>query len=97
MRTQLVTGLPPLLLLFMIAAFCVGAGVFYRVGMRRRSHVAMISWGVAGALVMAIGWGAYAVQAPPVAALFTGLILPIWLFGGLFGMIVGLARQALQK
>jgi hypothetical protein len=91
------TGLPPLLTLFMIAAFCVGAGVFYRVTLRRSSHTALIGWGLCGAAVMALGWTAYALQAPPRIAIFTGLILPVWLLGALIGMMAGLVRQAARK
>lgn len=91
------TGLPPLLTLFMIAAFCVGAGVFYRVALRRSRHAALIGWGLCGAAVMALGWTAYALQAPPRIVIFTGLILPLWLLGALIGMIAGLVWQAMRK
>lgn len=91
------TNLPTLLLLLLIAAFCVGAGVFYRVATRRSSHVALIGWGLCGAAVMALGWGAYAAQVGPSTAIFTGLVLPAWLFGGLIGMFAGLFRQAWRK
>ena len=91
------TGLPAFLTLVMIAAFCIGAGVFYRTAMRRASHVVLIGWGMCGAVVMALGWGAYMVQAPSSAAIFTGLILPVWLMGGLVGLIIGLVRRAVQK
>ena len=91
------TGLPPLLTLFMIAAFCIGAGVFYRLAARRSVHAALVGWGICGAAVMALGWGAYVVQAAPHLAVFTGLILPVWLMGGLSGLIVGLALRAIRK
>ncbi len=91
------TGLPPLLTLFMIAAFCVGAGVFYGLAMRRGRAAALIGWGLCGALVVLLGWGAYAVQAGPTTAIFTGLILPVWLCGALVGMVIGLVRRAVQK
>ncbi|MFX0546741.1 hypothetical protein ACEWPL_014450 [Roseovarius sp. S1116L3] len=91
------TGFPPMLTLLMIAAFCVGAGVFYRVAMQRSRHAALIGWGVCGAVVVALGWAAYALQAGPGTAIFTGLILPVWMMGALVGMIVGLVRRAVQK
>lgn len=90
-------GLPPLLTLFVIAAFCVGAGVFYRIAMRRSSAAALIGWGVCGAVVIGLGWAAYTVQAAPAVAIFAGLILPVWLMGGLIGMIIGLVRRAAQR
>jgi hypothetical protein len=90
-------GLPPMLTLFIIAAFCVGVGVFYRMAMRRGSATALIGWGLCGALVVVIGWGAYAAQAAPAVAIFTGLILPVWLLGALVGMIIGLVRRAAQR
>jgi heme O synthase-like polyprenyltransferase len=91
------TGLPPLLTIFLIAAFCVGVGVFYSVATRRSTTAALIGWGICGAAVMALGWGAYAVQAGSHTVIFTGLILPVWLIGGLVGLIVGLALRALRK
>lgn len=90
-------GLPPLLLLFTIAAFCVGAGVFYSLVARRSLRAALIGWGICGAVVMALGWGAYAAGAAPRLAIFTGLILPVWLMGGLAGLLAGLARRAVGK
>ncbi len=90
-------GLPPILTILLIAAFCVGAGIFYRTAMRRGSRAALIGWGLCGAAVMVLGWGAYAMQAPPHAMIFVGLILPVWLMGGLVGMVIGLVRKALLK
>jgi len=91
------TGLPPLLTLSMIAAFCVGAGVFYRIAMRQTRAAALIGWGVCGALVLLIGWGAYAAQMSFGAAIFTGLILPVWLIGALIGLVIGLVRRAARR
>jgi hypothetical protein len=90
------TGLPPLLTLFMIAAFCIGGAVFSRTAVRRPSYVALIGWGLCGAVVMALGWAACMMQAPPRVAIFTGVILPVWLMGGLIGMIAGLILRALR-
>ncbi|WP_324751703.1 hypothetical protein [Roseovarius sp. Pro17] len=90
-------GLPPILTILLIAAFCVGAGVFCRTTMRRGRRAALIGWGLCGAAVMALGWGAFAMQVPPRTAIFTGLILPVWLIGALVGLMIGLIRQSVRK
>ncbi|MFD0857607.1 hypothetical protein [Roseovarius aquimarinus] len=95
--TALLLGLPPVLAFGAIAAFCVGAGVFHGVAMRRSSHAVLIGWGVCGLAIMALAWAAFSIDAGRAAAIFTGLILPIWLAGGLLGLIVGLIRRAARK
>ena len=93
----LLLGLPPFLALLSIATFCVGAGVFHGIAMRRSSHATLIGWGLCGLIVMAMAWAAFSFNAGRAVAIFAGLILPVWLAGGLIGMIIGLIRRAARK
>jgi hypothetical protein len=81
-----------ILYVLMAAAFCVGAYVFFRLRARRPARAASVGWLVCAIIVLALGWGAFALDLPSRALLFTGLILPVWLMGGLAGLFVGLIR-----
>ncbi|HEY9037833.1 MAG TPA: hypothetical protein VIN05_02680 [Roseovarius sp.] len=86
---------PDLMILFalMAAAFCVGVYVFFRLSARRTLRSAGLSWLICATIVLALGWAAFALSAPPRAAIFTGLILPVWLIGGLLGLFIGVIRN----
>lgn len=82
-----------ILIIAAVAAFCVGAAVFWRVFTRRGVRAALVGWAACGAVVVALGWVAYGLDASRGAAIFTGLILPAWLIGGLPGLLAGTVRH----
>ncbi len=81
-----------LLFAFMAAAFCVGAYVFFRLCARRTLRSAGLGWLICATIVLAMGWAAFMLDLPPRVAAFTGLILPVWLIGGLLGLVIGTVR-----
>ncbi len=82
-----------ILLAFMAVAFCVGVAVFYRLRARRTARAAGMGWLVCAAIVLILGWSTFLLDMAPRAAVFTGLILPVWLMGGLVGLVAGLVRH----
>ncbi|MCQ0092457.1 hypothetical protein [Roseovarius sp. M141] len=81
-----------ILFAFMAAAFSVGVYVFFRLCLRRTLRSAGLGWLICATIVLALGWTAFALDLPPRTAVFTGLILPVWLIGGLLGLLIGLIR-----
>lgn len=81
-----------ILLAFMAAAFCIGAYAFFRLCLRRKLRSAGLGWLICATIVLALGWTAFALDLPPRIAVFTGLILPVWLVGGLLGLLIGVIR-----
>lgn len=77
----------------LLAAFCVGAAVFYGVGLRRTPRQAGLGWAVCAALVLGLSWAAVLLDLAPRALVFTGLFLPVWLVGGLCGLVFGMLLQ----
>lgn len=82
-----------ILFAFVAAAFCVGVYVFFRLGARRTLRSAGLSWLICATIVLALGWAAFSLDAPSRVAVFTGLILPVWLIGGLLGLLIGMIRN----
>lgn len=82
-----------LLFAFMGAAFCVGAAVFYGICARRAVRAAARGWLICGALVVLLGWAGFMMDVGPGAAILTGLILPVWLMGGLLALVAGAIRN----
>ncbi|PVA11976.1 hypothetical protein DC366_03395 [Pelagivirga sediminicola] len=82
-----------LLFAFMAAAFCVGTAVFYGIVARRTLRGAARGWLLCATLVVVLGWSGYMLNVAPNAAILTGLILPLWLMGGLLGLLIGAIRN----
>lgn len=81
----------------LVAAFCGGGAVFYGLILRRGTRAALIGWGICAVIVVALGWGTFALDISSRALVFTGLILPVWLSGGLLGVIIGAIRLRLRR
>ena len=81
---------PPLLLFGVSLAMACGMYVFFVLCRTRRWQRILMWWGGATAIVCGIAILAFSIDLQARAALFFGLILPMWAFGGFFGAVAGL-------
>ncbi len=87
------TSTATILLALMAAAFCTGVAVFYGICARRTVRGGVLGWLICATIVVLLGWMGFMLNAGPRAAIFTGLVLPAWLIGGLLGLIIGRFRR----
>ncbi|RKF14806.1 hypothetical protein D6850_07980 [Roseovarius spongiae] len=82
---------PYIFFALLLAVFCTGVGIFFRQCARHPWRRVAIGWVLGAVLVLGGAALVHAWGAGGRAALFTGLILPVWLLGGLLGAMLGLA------
>lgn len=79
------------------AAFCVGVGVFFGMCARRPLRSAGTRWLISATVVLLIGFFTIPLDLSPGAMIFFRLILPVWVMGGLLGLLVGAIRYKAPK
>lgn len=87
----------PILISLLVAVFLGGAALFYGVTLRRGMRAALIGWGVCGAIVLMLAWGAAALDISARSEIFTTMALPVWLAGAFLGLVIGVIRQKLRR
>lgn len=80
----------PIFFTWLAAAFGVGVYVFFRLCAQHNRRSVALGWLVCAVLVLMTGWAAYLLDAPSRVAIFTGLVLPLWLAGALLGLTAGM-------
>lgn len=81
---------PSLLLLGVALSIACGMYFFFALCRARRWTQVLLWWALAALTCAGIAWAGFSMNLQGRGALLTGLILPMWAFGGLLGMLAGL-------